>query len=48
MRPISGMRPPVAKLINDIERINDSEVLYKYIEDIASFYTSDYKTVNSN
>ena len=44
MRPIPGMRPPVAKLINDIERINDSEVLYKYIEDIASFYTSDYKT----
>ena len=39
-----GMRPPVAKLIRDIERINDSDVIYEYVEDIVSYYTSDYKT----
>ena len=44
MRPMPGMRPPVAKLIRDIERINDSDVIYEYVEDIVSYYTSDYKT----
>lgn len=40
----AGTRPQVAKLIRDIEKINDPEILYKYVEDIASFYTSDSKT----
>ena len=44
MKSMPGMRPPVAKLINDIERINDSDVIYKYVEDIASYYTSELKT----
>lgn len=40
----AGTRPQVAKLISDIEKINDSDILYKYVEDIASFYTSESKT----
>ena len=40
MNPIPGMRVPVAKLIRDIENINDFDVLYKYVEDISFFYTS--------
>ena len=40
----AGTRPQVAKLIKDIEKINDPDILHKYVEDIASFYTSDSKT----
>jgi hypothetical protein len=44
MNYTAGTRPQVAKLIRDIENISDSDILYKYVEDIASFYTSDCKT----
>lgn len=40
----AGTRPQVAKLIKDIEKIDDSDILYKYVEEIASYYTSDSKT----
>ncbi len=40
----AGTRPQVAKLIRDIEKIDDFDILYKYVEEIASFYTSDSKT----
>ena len=39
MNYTAGTRPQVAKLIRDIENISDSDILYKYVEDIASFYT---------
>ena len=40
----AGTRPQVAKLISNIENINDPDDLYKFVEEIASFYTSESKT----
>lgn len=44
MKCLPGTRPQVAKLIRDIDKIDDSDILYKYVEEIASYYTSDSKT----
>ena len=46
MRVLPGTRPQIAKLIKDIEGINDSDTLYEYVRDIASFYTSEHKSRN--
>ena len=44
MRPISGMRPPVANLILAAEVLNDVDDILSYVLDIASYYVSDVKT----
>ena len=44
MRPISGMRPPVANLILAAERLNDIDEIYNYVIGIASYYVSEVKT----
>jgi len=44
MRVPIGTRAQIAKFITDIESINDPDVVYEYVRDIASFYTSDNKT----
>lgn len=45
MRPISGMRPPLAKLVLAAERLKEvGEIYYNYVLDIASYYVSEVKT----
>ncbi len=44
MRSNIEARPKVAKLINEIERINNEDTLHQYVMEIASFYTSECKT----
>lgn len=44
MRVPLGTRAQIAKLITDIEKIDDPDIVYEYVRDIASFYTSDNKT----
>lgn len=46
MKAMPGTRLQIAKFINDIENINDSDIIFEYVREITSFYTSEYKSRN--